>query len=230
MLNDTRHALVVAAHADDEALGCGGTIARLTAAGTRVSVLLMADGIGARHAERDAAAAAELKARRAAAEKAMKVLGAEMESFDFPDNKMDEVPILDVARRLEEVIARRKPDTVLTHFGGDLNVDHRMTLEAVATACRPQPGHCVRSILMFEVPSSTEWRVGAPSAFVPNLYVDISAHLDRKLESLRCYASEMRPWPHSRSLEAVEALAKWRGASVGVAAAEAFMVGRALVR
>ncbi len=129
------------------------------------------------------------------------------------------------------VIPSPHASTVRTHLAGDVNIDHRVLHDAVVSACRPQPTHCVRELLFFEVASSTEWRPpGSASAFLPNRFVDISSTLDAKLKALRAYASEMRPFPHARSIEAVQALAAWRGATVGVAAAEAFMLGRTLIR
>jgi LmbE family N-acetylglucosaminyl deacetylase len=217
--------LVVAAHPDDEVLGCGGTIARLTAAGVPVHVQFFTDGVSARlgAAHSDAA-----DLRRQAAITSLGLLGVHApEFFKFPDNRLDTVALLDLTQSLEQVLARVSPVTVLTHHAGDLNVDHRLVHEAVMTACRPQPGHRVRNILCFEVASSTEWRTPVlGTAFVPQLYIDISAHLSAKLEALDAYHMEMRAWPHARSPRAVEYLAGWRGAPAGVEAAEAFTVAR----
>jgi LmbE family N-acetylglucosaminyl deacetylase len=122
-----------------------------------------------------------------------------------------------------------RPQTVFTHHAGDLNVDHRRLHEAVAVACRPQPGQSVKTLLCFEVASSTEWQVpgGAP-AFMPNWFVDISRTLERKMRALEGYATELRDWPHPRSTRGVEHLARWRGATVGADAAEAFVLARHL--
>lgn len=225
--------LVIAAHPDDEVLGCGGTIARLASEGTAVHIAFLADGIGGRRI--DAARAAsdpELALRREAARNAAGILGARSVEFgDFPDNRMDSVDTLDVARAVEALVERLKPGVVLTHHAGDLNVDHQVIHRAVLTACRPQPGHPVDTILFFEVPSSTEWQAaGSAPAFVPDWFVDISAHLPTRRRALEAYAMEMRPWPHARSYEATEHLARWRGATAGVEAAEAFVLGRRIVR
>jgi LmbE family N-acetylglucosaminyl deacetylase len=110
-----------------------------------------------------------------------------------------------------------------------LNIDHRRVHQAVNTACRPQRGHPVRTVLAFEVPSSTEWQPpGRGSAFEPNWFVDISDTFSTKRAALEAYQEEMRPWPHPRSLEAVEHLARWRGSTVGYEAAEAFVLLRQL--
>ncbi len=222
--------LVVAAHPDDEVLGCGGTIALLASEGSAVHIVFMTDGVGARAtAEPTPAEVAAASARRRNAENAAKILGAASVCFgQFPDNRMDSVDLLDVTKFVEGFVAEYRPDMVLTHHAGDLNVDHRVVQQAVITACRPQPGHPVRTILFFEVVSSTEWQAGPGSRFSPNWFVDIGPQLEAKRAALREYAAEMRPWPHSRSFEAVEHLARWRGASVGVEAAEAFEVGRVL--
>jgi LmbE family N-acetylglucosaminyl deacetylase len=219
--------LVIGAHADDEVLGCGGTMARLAAEGAEVHVLLLADGETSRAGAGDAHKAA----RNRAAEEAAAILGCKSTvALDFPDNRLDSVDLLDIVQVIEARIDALKPDTVFTHHNGDVNIDHRRVHEAVLAACRPQPGHCVRQLLFYEVASSTEWRPpnsGAP--FLPNTFFDISGALDAKRAALDAYAAEMRPFPHARSIEAVEALARWRGATVGVAAAEAFMLGRAII-
>ena len=98
--------------------------------------------------------------------------------------------------------------------------------KATITACRPQPGHCVETLLFFEVPSSTEWQVSPGAPFFPNWFEDVTDWVERKLLALQAYEAELRAWPHPRSVQAIEALLQWRGATVGVAAAEAFMLGR----
>lgn len=223
--------LVVAAHPDDEVLGCGGTMARLADEGREVHVLILAEGVTSRAPRRDPGTASpELSALRRSAEAANAILGsASVELCDFPDNRLDSVDLLEVVKRVEQEVARHRPEIVLTHLRDDVNVDHRVAHEAVIAACRPQPGHPVRQLLFFEVASSTEWRPpGAHGGFLPNCFYDIGRHLARKLDALKAYPSELRPFPHPRSVEAVEHLARWRGATVGCQAAEAFMVGRVI--
>jgi LmbE family N-acetylglucosaminyl deacetylase len=143
---------------------------------------------------------------------------------------MDTLDLLDVVRHIESAVERHRPSCVLTHYSSDVNVDHRIVHDAVIAACRPHPGHPVRELLFFEVPSSTEWRPpGSGLPFHPNWFVDISNTLEKKLEALRAYQAELRVFPHPRSLQGVSALARWRGASVGVEAAEAFVLGRKTV-
>jgi len=220
--------LVVAAHPDDEVLGCGGSIARHVALGDEVQVAIMAQGLFSRGTPHES----ERQALQGACREANRLLGVHgVECFDLPDNRLDSLDLLDVIKPVESLIERHRPDIVYTHWSGDVNIDHRRLHEAVVTACRPQPGHPVRTLLFFEIPSSTEWQVphSAP-AFWPAWFNDIGACLEIKLRALEAYAMEMRPWPHSRSLQAVEHLARWRGASVGMEAAEAFVLGRQLNR
>jgi len=227
-----RRVAVVAAHPDDEVLGCGGTIARHAAEGDEVHVLIVAEGATSRGKTRDRAASSDaLSQLGASAHRANQLLGtAKLELLEFADNRLDGVDLLDVVKAVESFLNKCKPQTVYTHWPSDLNVDHRVVSEAVQTACRPIPESIQEQILFFEVPSSTEWRLGAGRTFEPNYFVDISATLELKRSALAAYGSEMRPWPHSRSLEALQSLARWRGASVGMEAAEAFVLGRALVR
>lgn len=223
--------LVVVAHPDDEVLGCGGTMARLADEDRDVHVLILAEGVTSRTPRRDRdTAAPELSELKHAAEAANAILGsASVQLCDFPDNRLDSVDLLELVKRVELEVARHRPEIVLTHLRDDVNVDHRVVHEAVITACRPQPAHCVRQLLFFEVASSTEWRPpSGHGGFSPNYFYDIGRHLGRKLDALKAYPTEIRAFPHPRSVEAVEHLVRWRGATVGCQAAEAFMVGRVI--
>ena len=221
--------LILAAHPDDEVLGCGGTIAKMVDEGAVVNVAFFADGVFSREGDQ-VARAGELKIRRSTAKKACDILGVKSVVFgDFPDNRMDTVALLDIAKVVESQIAEYQPDTVFTHHAGDVNIDHRRIHEAVVTACRPQSGHSVKTLLCFEVPSSTEWQLpGSAPPFMPNWFVNISATINRKMAALEAYATELREWPHPRSIQGIKHLAHWRGATVGVDAAEAFILGRKL--
>ena len=223
--------LVIAAHPDDEVLGCGGTIARHADVGDQVQVLIVAEGATSRQQQRDLNQTSdELSALAQAAQQASVILGASgVELLNLPDNRLDSLDRLDLIKQIEERIARHQPQVVYVHHSGDVNIDHRRLHEAVVTACRPTPGQPVRRLLSFEVASSTEWQPpGSAPAFHPNWFVDISAQWPRKREALEAYASEMRSWPHARSIKAVEHLVRWRGAQVGVEAAEAFCLLRQL--
>ena len=212
--------LVVAAHPDDEALGCGGAVARHVSEGNEVYVLFMTNGVGARHTSCEA----DAELRNDGAEAARKILGVKRYIYnDFPDNQLDTVALLTLTQAVESVIREIKPNIIYTHHHGDLNIDHRRTHEAAMTACRPQPNFCVKEIYAFEVVSATEWSTPQAAPFLPNHFVDITDYLDLKMKSIEAYSEEMRGAPHSRSLDNLLALAKYRGCSVGLNQAEAFI-------
>lgn len=221
--------LVFAAHPDDEVLGCGGSIAYFKSIGFDVHVVFMTDGVGARGSETSELNSKSL-ARQKATECAANILGIKSIAFgQFPDNRMDSVDLLDIVQSIEQHITCHQPEIILTHHAWDLNIDHRLVHQAVVTACRPQPGHCVKTLLFFEVASSTEWQLPASAnIFAPNWFIDITAFMEVRVRALKAYSEELRDWPHSRSLRALEHLACWRGATVGMEAAEAFMLGRNL--
>ena len=221
--------LVLAAHPDDEVLGCGGSMAKWSNEGNNVHLLIMAEGATSRDKTRDRESRkADLSYLADSAKKAGKILCAEsVKLLNYPDNRMDSVDMLDVVKSIEQHIDKIKPEMVVTHHSGDLNIDHQIIHQAVMVACRPQPDHSVKRILSFEVPSSTEWNSpNVKSVFIPNWFENISDTLKLKIKALEAYGSEMREWPHSRSLKAVKHHACWRGASVGCDAAEAFMLNR----
>lgn len=221
--------LVVAAHPDDEVLGVGGTILRHASRGDKVKILLMAEGLTSRAAQRDVEGfQAELDALHQNAQRVAKALGAESVGLsNFPDNRMDHVDLLDVVKEIEGAIDAFSPEIVYTHHAGDVNIDHLQTHNAVVTACRALPGQSVRELYFFETPSSTEWQMQtSDKAFLPTLYVDIAEVFEKKIKTLELYASEMRDYPHARSYQAVEILARFRGYAAGLEFAEAFSVGR----
>jgi len=222
--------LVVAAHPDDEVLGAGGTIARLAAEGERVTIAILGEGITSRYADREQADRQLLGALQSDAQRAADRLGAvELVTRNLPDNRFDTVPLIDVVKIVEELVARVRPRMVLTHRPSDLNIDHGVVHRAVLTATRPLGPDAVREIYTFEVPSSSEWAFGEFGAFKPGLFVDISATLATKIEAMELYESEARPFPHPRSPLALEALAHRWGSAVGVGAAEAFEVVRRIL-
>ena len=223
--------LIISAHPDDEVLGCGGTMAKWANEGAEVYSLIMAEGATSRDKTRDRESRnVDLAHLGLAAQKASDLLGiASVELLSYPDNRMDSVDLLDVVKSVEDRIKKINPDKVVTHHSADLNIDHQVIHEAVMAACRPQPGHPVKRILSFEVPSSTEWQSPTfGNSFIPNWFEDISDTLELKIRALEAYETEMREWPHARSIKAVEHLARWRGASIGREAAEAFILERAI--
>ena len=229
MFSTAKKILVVAAHPDDEMLGCGGLLARLAAAEKQISILLLGEGPTARASETHEVQAAQTGALKSALAAAA-VLGIRDVRFaNLPDNRFDGIPLLEVVKQVETVADAVRPDFVLTHFAGDLNIDHQITHRAVMTAFRPLPGMHPTTILSFEVLSSTEYAPpGMGASFHPTVYIDITNFLEAKQKALAAYASEMRPWPHPRSRETVEHLARLRGSQCGCQAAEGFVLYRGI--
>jgi len=222
--------LVVAAHPDDEILGCGGTMARLAREGHEVRIAIVAEGMSSRYAQREDADQQQLEHLHARAQQAANKVGAkELVLSKLPDNRLDTVPLLDVVKLVEELITRFRPEAIYTHHPGDLNVDHGVVHRAVLTATRPVAGQWVREIYAFEVPSSTEWAFQRlEPVFRPNVFVDIAETLETKLEALACYDTETRKFPHPRSAEALRAIAARWGSVAGLPAAEAFELIRSV--
>lgn len=222
---------VIVAHPDDEVLGCGGTICRFAQEGYMIHILILADGESSRSTISDKGKFGQIKLRKEAANAACKILGCNsVITQNLPDNRLDRIERLEIIKIIESFIHEYNPITLFTHHAGDVNIDHRVVHDSVIAATRSQPDFPVKEIYFFEVPSSTEWRPpGSALSFSPNVFIDISSYLQNKLDALTAYAQELRPFPHPRSYEAVEALARWRGATAGVNAAEAFMLGRKII-
>lgn len=218
--------LVVVAHPDDEILGCGATVARLSAE-TSVRFLILGEGITSRHSSRDDVLEGALAALRADAMRAAAAVGVEDVVFgDFPDNAFDQVPLLNVVKRVEAELREFAPEVVFTHHPGDLNIDHLITFRAVLTAARPAGNTTIDHILACEIPSSTEWAAMSFGAFRPTLFVDVSDTIERKVKAMQSYESEARPSPHPRAPEMLRGLATTRGAAAGFDHAEAFELVR----
>lgn len=219
--------LVVAAHPDDELLGVGGTIRRLVNEGAIANAVILAEGITSRANRREEADMNQLVNLRMDAKKASEIVGySSIELYEFPDNRMDSIDLLDVIKVVSRCVEKYKPDIIFTHHHGDLNIDHRKTCEAVLTACRPSENSIVKWIYAFETPSSTEWNYEYAEPFTPNFFVNITDTITSKIDGMACYESESAQMPHPRSEEALRALAGYRGASSGFAYAEAFSLLR----
>jgi LmbE family N-acetylglucosaminyl deacetylase len=211
--------LIIAAHPDDEVIGMGGSINFFSEKQNKVAVVFLSSGVGSRNEERQSA-----ESRMLAAEKSLLRLGSpEIYFCDFPDNKFDTVPKLDIIKTIEYYVDKFAPNKVFTNYFDDLNIDHQITSEATQVAVRPKPNSPVNELYYFEVPSSTGWKFGT-RAFNPNYFIDISKNLKAKLRALEEYKVELDQEPGARSIIAIESLARLRGSSVGVIAAEAFEI------
>jgi LmbE family N-acetylglucosaminyl deacetylase len=215
--------LVIAAHPDDEILGAGATLIKHTKEKDKVFCLILSQGV----LSRTNAKINDVSKLMSESKKAGKVMGfKEIYFADLPDNSFDTVSLLKVVKIIETYLAKVKPDIIYTHFDNDLNIDHRITSQAVITASRPcNPNH-PKEILAFETLSSTEWQAKKNKQFCPNVYVDIEKCIGKKIEAMKKYDSELRTYPHSRSIEGIKILAKCRGLEAGLKFAEAFYLIR----
>ena len=221
-----KNLLVVAAHPDDEVLGCFATVAKMIKDGWTAYVLILSGGKTSRgnvdQAELDCLVR-EMKAANA-------LIGVKkVFQADFPDNAFDSVPLLDIVKEIERVKEVTRPMVVITHHVGDMNIDHQLTHRAVLTATRPMLDECVQMVLSMEIPSSTEWNsFDQNSIFIPNVFVDVSSTIDFKIAAMGKYRSELRKYPHPRSLRYIKELASINGKRVGLKYSENFHLVRAL--
>lgn len=218
----TNKVLVIAAHPDDELLGCAGTLVKHVLSGDEVRAIITCEGESVRYSDRnDIAQSEDSKA-------AAKIIGiSKLYNLGFADQKLDTQAVLTIAQALESVIDDYRPNIIYCQFGGDVNQDHKALFEAANIATRPTR-EFIEVIYAFDTASSTEW--GYPRKFLPDTWIDISAELDTKIEALACYKSEMREYPHPRSLEAIKIKAHAWGVQVCASAAEVFMTIRKVVR
>lgn len=218
-------ALVIAPHPDDEVLGCGGTMARIAAEGGIVDVAVVTRGYAPRFES------AQVDQVRDEAKSAHRQLGVRDTHFlDLPAAELDQLPHADLNAAIARIVSDLKPATIFIPFVGDLHLDHRLVFEAALVAVRPRGDAYPRCILAYETLSETNW--SAPTlapAFHPNVFIDISDHLDAKLAAFSCFASQVREFPDERSLTTIEALARLRGSTVTRSAAEAFMLIREVI-
>jgi LmbE family N-acetylglucosaminyl deacetylase len=222
--------LIIAAHPDDEVLGCGGTIVRMVREDHNVYIAILGEGITSRYHHREEADATLLADLKEKAKRVGEFLGAQkVFNYDLPDNRFDTVPMLDIVKLIENLIERIQPEIIYTHHNGDLNIDHCQVFRATLTAARMIHGSFVKKIYSYEVPSSTEWSLGRfYPIFQPNVFVDIRDTLANKIQAMALYDSEGRLFPHPRSPEAIKATAIRWGCVSGCYAAEAFELIRAV--
>jgi len=221
-MTEPRRILVIAAHPDDEVLGCAGTVVRHVRDGDEVTVVVLCEGASLRYAP-EVAEEHQAQSRHAA-----EVMGIEdVRMLGFEDQKLEKQLLTDVIRPLEEIVAERQPQIVYCQYGGDVNRDHRILFDAALVATRPTVAS-IEVVYAFDTASSTEWAY--PRSFVPDTWVDISDTLEVKLRAMACYRSELRDHPHPRSLKALEYRARAWGTQVCLPAAETFMTIRRIVR
>ena len=225
--------LVIAAHPDDEVLGCGATINKLIQEGKELKILILGEGSTCRYNKEDCnskAARDAIKQRLNFAQNAMKQLGVLEENVIFlsnPCGRFDTVSLIDLGKSIEQVISIFQPDTVFTHSAFDTNNDHRLAFQATIQATRPVPGYSVSTVLCYEVLTSSEWRF--IETFKPNYFIDVKNNFNNKIKAFACYAAtEGGTFPYPRSQEGLSILAKMRGMQVGLDLAEAFMVVRSI--
>ena len=223
--------MIVVAHPDDELLGLGASMHKLIhEQQCKIHVVILGEGITSRADTRNTNLwERELITHRENIKNAQAAIGYQsLNIYDFPDNRFDTVALLDIIKVIEKEKANLKPNVIFTHHGGDLNIDHQRTFEAVITASRPLNTEIVKSIITFETPSGTEWRASSdPRHFIPNMFVNISEeNLQAKINAMECYEFERRQFPHPRSPEALRIFSQRWGITVGCELAEAFCVVR----
>ncbi|ADN08187.1 PIG-L deacetylase family protein [Sulfurimonas autotrophica] len=214
--------LIVAAHPDDEVLGCFGTVSRLIKDGYQAYTLILGEGKTSRDAQRVVKNKRnEIALLNTEIQKANNIIGIKKVFIEsFPDNRFDSVDLLDIVKVISQVKEEVKPNIIFTHYEHDLNIDHQLTYKAVITATRPMKDECVKEIYSFEILSSTEWNY--PLSFSPDTFFDISETIDMKIQAMQEYKSELCDYPHPRSLEGIELNAKYQGMRVGKKYVEAF--------
>jgi len=222
--------LVIAAHPDDEVLGMGGTIAKYVSRGDEVAVLIVTDGSTSQYRD-DPKLQEILRAKKAETNNCAATLGVKHVFYgELPDMKLDVTPHVEINGVIENVINDFQPTIVFTHFIGDVNKDHRRVYESTLVACRPVAEQCVKRLFLYSVPSSTEWNVQtATNVFLPNWYENISGeYAEKKYKAMECYKTELREYPHPRSVQYLRTADIAEGNRVGLLAAESFILLRSI--
>ena len=221
-----KNVLILAPHPDDEVLGCGATIKKLSDEGNQLFVLVLTRGSSKFYSDEKI-----LNVRNEALQ-AHKLLGVKQTFFlDFPAPELDTVPLADISREISKVLSDNKINVLYLPHRGDIHNDHRVVFNAGLVAARPVDAFTVTEIYAYETLSETEW--AAPfcdDAFIPTYFVNVENTLITKMEAIKCFKSQLKSFPNPRSVETIEALAKFRGATVGFKASEVFMVIRQIIQ
>lgn len=222
--------LVIAAHPDDEVLGMGGTIAQLVKSGCVVDVLIVTDGSSSQYRGSDHLAEI-IEAKKKETRNCADILGVcDIYYGELPDMKLDKTPHIVINQVIEKLIDEIQPDTIFTHFWGDVNRDHQEVYKSTLVAVRPVIGQVVKELYCYRVPSSTEWTPNkGDTMFMPNVFVDIADYAERKYKAFACYSTELREYPHPRSVQYLRETDKAAGLRVGMLAAEEFVLLRKLI-
>lgn len=215
--------LVIAAHPDDELLGVAGTVAKHNANGDYVECIILGEGQTSRWEKRELSNKNIIEELHKNTLDAARIIGfKEVRFANFPDNRFDSVDLLDIVKFIEKVINVLQPEIIYTHHGGDLNIDHKRTFQAVMTATRTVNNYSVKELYTFETLSSTEWNFEKDNSFRPNVFVDIEPFIEKKVDAMCNYKSELCDYPHPRSVEGIKILANYRAMTVGKKYVEAF--------
>lgn len=231
-MNTEEKILIIAAHPDDEVLGCGGIIAKYRSLGILVRVVFLAEGVTARYDEHELQlphVLADKNRRNKNAFRALDILSVPKDQIFINERyccRLDQTPQIDLVKQIESHIVEWQPTSIYTHSPNDVNIDHRIAYKAVLAATRPIKGSSVKAVYSFEVLSSTEWNTAQP--FQANIFVDISDFIKLKIKAMSAYEGEMSDAPHPRSKEVIHALARYRGAQSGLDFAEAFNLIRSI--
>jgi LmbE family N-acetylglucosaminyl deacetylase len=218
---NNKRVLVIAAHPDDEVLGCGGTVALHSRLGHETTALIVCEGESLRYGKEGVGQA--LHIRRAAEKLGVK----DVRLLGFPDQKLDTLTLTEIITPIEKVVREVEPHVIYCQHGEDINLDHQLLFKAVLVATRPTE-RSVTAVYSFDTASSTEWAY--PRTFVPDTWVDISSTLKIKIEAMSCYESELKEYPHPRSLQALDYKARAWGNQSCMDAAEVFMTVRRALR
>jgi LmbE family N-acetylglucosaminyl deacetylase len=223
--------LVVAAHPDDEILGVGGTIRRIANKKCNINCIILGEGLTSRGNARGETSESELLELKKSTLRAAEIIGySNVEFLGLPDNRFDSIDLLNIIKNVTSLVDKYMPDTIFTHHYGDLNIDHRITYNAVVTACRPVGEYTTKNIICFETPSSTEWNFkSSEGIFKPNLFIDITQTIKYKLNAMHCYSTEIKDYPHPRSDKALDVIAARWGTVIGKNYAEAFEIVRSVL-